>query len=58
MWDTSNLESAGSWDPAALLLAGPIRVTHLIVERRHVVDKGQLLRIELLSLFEQQNRLA
>ena len=58
IWETSNLESAGSWDPAALLLAGPTRVTHLIVEGRHIVDKGQLLTIELPSLIEQQNRLA
>ena len=57
IWDTSNLESAGSWDPAALLLAGPTRVKHLIVEGRQIVDNGKLLTIEISSLIEQQNRL-
>ena len=57
IWDTSNLESAGSWDPAALLLAGPTHVKHLIVEGRQIVDNGQLLTIDLSSLIEQQNRL-
>ncbi|MEY4779617.1 MAG: hypothetical protein RLZZ607_930, partial [Pseudomonadota bacterium] len=37
IWDVSGVESAGSWDPAALLLAGPTRVRDLFVEGRQVV---------------------
>ncbi|PHQ79048.1 MAG: 8-oxoguanine deaminase, partial [Thalassobium sp.] len=36
IWDVSGVESAGSWDAAALLLAGPTRVRDLIVEGREV----------------------
>jgi cytosine/adenosine deaminase-related metal-dependent hydrolase len=32
VWDVSGVESAGSWDPAAILLAGPSRVRDLFVE--------------------------
>ena len=56
--DTANLESARSWDPAALLLAVPIHAKHLKVKGGHIVGEGQLLRIELPSLIEQQIRLA
>jgi hypothetical protein len=37
----SGVEAAGSWDPAALLLAGPTRVRDLIVEGRVVVEGGR-----------------
>jgi cytosine/adenosine deaminase-related metal-dependent hydrolase len=43
IWDMSGVEAAGSWDPAALLLAGPTRVRDLIVEGRVVVE-GEALR--------------
>lgn len=47
IWDVSGVESAGSWDPAALLLAGPTRVRDLYVEGRAVVREGQLATIYL-----------
>ena len=48
IWDTRGaLESAGSWDPAALLLAGPTRVKHLFVEGRQIVRDGQITTIDL-----------
>ena len=31
IWDVSGLHSAGGWNPAALLLAGPMQVKHLLV---------------------------
>lgn len=38
IWDLRGLQAAGSWDPvAALVLCGPHRVRHLIVEGRPVV---------------------
>jgi len=58
VWDVSSIESAGSWDPAALLLAGPTRVRHLFVEGRHVVRDGQMATIDLPKVIERQNQLA
>ena len=47
VWDVSGIESAGSWDPSALLLAGANRVRDLFVEGRPVVSDGDLLTIDL-----------
>lgn len=58
IWDTRGVESAGSWDPAALLLAGPTRVRDLFVEGRRIVTDSQLSTIDLGQLVEKQNRLA
>ncbi len=58
IWDTRGIESAGSWDPAALLLSGPVRVKHLFVEGRQVVRDGQVATIDLPRAIERQNQLA
>ena len=58
IWDVSGIESAGSWDPAALLLAGPTTVHDLFVEGRPVVRDGVLCTIDLPQVIEHQNRLA
>ncbi len=58
IWDVSGIESAGSWDPAAILLAGPTRVRDLLVEGRRVVTGGMVTTIDLPVVIEQQNRLA
>ncbi len=58
VWDTRCIESAGSWDPAALLLAGPMQVKHLFVEGRQIVRGGQITTIDLPRAIETQNRLA
>ena len=58
IWDARGLESAGSWDPAALVLAGPRRVRDLFVEGRQVVRDSQLTSMELPGIVAQQNRLA
>ena len=58
VWDVSGVESAGSWDPAALLLAGPTRVKHLFVEGRQVVKDGQMATVDLPKVIERQNQLA
>jgi len=52
------VEAAGSWDPAALLLAGPRTVRHLFVEGRQVMADGQMVSIDLPRVVERQNRLA
>ncbi|MCP5037476.1 MAG: 8-oxoguanine deaminase [Rhodobacteraceae bacterium] len=58
IWDVSGIEAAGSWDKAALLLAGPRKVTHLFVEGRQVVRDGNMATIDLPRAIEQQNGLA
>lgn len=58
IWDVAGVETAGSWDPAALLLAGPTRVRHLFVEGRQVVADGLVITIDLQRVIERQNRLA
>jgi cytosine/adenosine deaminase-related metal-dependent hydrolase len=58
IWDTTGVESAGSWDPAALLLAGPTKVKHLLVEGRQVVRDGHVTTIDLPNVLERQRDLA
>ncbi|WP_372574256.1 8-oxoguanine deaminase [Ruegeria jejuensis] len=58
IWDVSGVESAGSWDKAALLLAGPTQVKHLFVEGRQIVRDGQVVTLDLPKVIEQQNQLA
>ncbi|MCB1364666.1 MAG: 8-oxoguanine deaminase [Rhodobacteraceae bacterium] len=58
LWDATGIETAGSWDAAALLLAGPSRVKHLFVEGRHIVDDGRIATIDLPRVLERQRALA
>lgn len=58
IWDITGIDSAGSWDPAALLLAGPMRVKHLLVEGRQIVRDGQITSIDLPAVIARQNQLA
>ena len=58
VWDISGVESAGSWDPAAMLLAGPTRVRDLIVDGRLVVQDSRLMTIDLPRVIARQNHLA
>ena len=58
IWDTRGIEAAGSWDPAALLLAGPVKVRDLFVEGRQVVESGVLTTVDLEAVIADQNRLA
>lgn len=58
IWDVTGIQSAGSWDKAALLLAGPTRVKHLFVEGRQVVADGQITTLDLPKVIERQNRMA
>ena len=47
IWNVSGLESAGSWDPAVLLLAGPRKVEGLFVEGRQVVAEGRVTTLDI-----------
>ena len=58
IWDVTGIDSAGSWDPAALLLAGPTRVKHLLVEGRQIVRDSQIQSIDLPATLKRQRQLA
>ena len=58
LWDVSGIESVGSWDPAALLLAGPQRVRDLFVEGRQVVRDGHVVTLDLPAVVARANALA
>lgn len=58
VWDVSGIEAAGSWDPAALLLAGPTTVRDLFVEGRQIVRDGQVSTLDLGAVIARQNTLA
>ncbi|MBC7478964.1 MAG: 8-oxoguanine deaminase, partial [Pseudorhodobacter sp.] len=58
IWDMAGIEAAGSWDPVALLLAGPMRVRDLFVEGAQVVRDGQITTLDLATVVERQNQLA
>jgi len=58
VWDMTGVQAAGSWDNAALLLAGPTTVRDLFVEGRGVVRDGALTTVDMQRLLEQQRTLA
>ena len=58
IWDVSGIESAGSWDPAALLLAGPTAVRDLFVEGRQIVRDGQVTTLDMGAVTARQTMLA
>lgn len=58
VWESNSLEAAGSWDPAALVLAGPTWVRDLLVEGRQIVKAGRLHSADLSQIVADQRRLA
>ena len=58
IWDVSGIEAAGSWDPAALLLAGPTTVRDLFVEGKPIVRDGQVQTLDMPTLIRRQNQMA
>ncbi len=58
VWDARAVENAGSWDPAALVLAGPAKVRDLFVEGHQVVANGRMQTIDLDKVINRQNALA
>ena len=57
IWDISGIDSAGSWDPAALLLAGPKKVKHLVVEGRSIVWDGNIVTVKMSEVLSETKRL-
>jgi len=58
IWDLEQVESAGSHDPAGLLLTGPSKVRDLIVNGRKIVSTGHIVTIDLHKTISHQNTLA
>ena len=58
VWDITGIHSAGSWDPAALVLAGPNKVRDLFVEGRRIVADGCMMTVDLGVVIARQNILA
>ena len=57
IWDVTGVQSAGSWDPAAILLAGPTQVRDLFVEGRRIVADGRVVSFDLGRAVVRQNQL-
>lgn len=57
IWDLSGVDAAGSWDPAALLLAGPSRVRDLLVDGRAVVRDARVVSFDLGAALRRQAEL-
>ncbi|QAX29151.1 8-oxoguanine deaminase [Leisingera sp. NJS204] len=58
VWDTTGIASSGSWDTAALLLAGPTQVKHLFVEGKQIIRSGEITTLDLPQLIERHGKLA
>jgi len=58
VWDVSGIESAGSWDPAALVLAGPNKARDVFVEGRQIVCDGRVVSFDLGAAIRRQTTLA
>ncbi|MEL6682700.1 MAG: 8-oxoguanine deaminase [Pseudomonadota bacterium] len=58
IWAADAIENAGSWDAAALLLAGPSKVRDLFVEGRQIVRDGRIMTIDLSHVIARQTALA
>ncbi|MEO0359213.1 MAG: amidohydrolase family protein, partial [Pseudomonadota bacterium] len=56
IWDVSDLASAGSWDPAAMMLAGPARPRDVIVHGRAVVSDYQLVTQDAQAMADTQTK--
>ncbi len=57
-FDTTAIELAGAWDRvAALVLAGPLRASHTVIEGRAVVRDGKLTSIDLPHVLESHRAL-
>ena len=57
IWDTTGVESAGSWDPAAILLAGPTKVRDLFVEGKRIVADTRVVSFDLERAIGRQGKL-
>ena len=55
IWDMDDISAAGSWDPTAVLLAGPSLARDVFVNGKQVVADGQITTLDQRALASQQN---
>ena len=55
VWDMDDISAAGSWDPTAVLLAGPSLARDVFVNGKQVVADGQITTLDQRALASQQN---
>ena len=53
IWDMDDLSAAGSWDPTAILLAGPSLARDVFVNGKQVVADGQITTLDQRALASQ-----
>ena len=58
VWDMTGVQAAGSWDTAALLLAGPTAVRDLFVNGSGIVRDGQITTVDMGALLARQRDMA
>lgn len=58
IWDIKSAAASGSWDPAALVLAGSATVKHLIVEGRQIISDGEITTLDLDALITRHSHRA
>ena len=57
IWDVSGVESAGSWDRAAFLMAGQSCVSQLFVNGKEIVRGGKLVSFDLNAYMQSKSQL-
>jgi cytosine/adenosine deaminase-related metal-dependent hydrolase len=55
IWDMGDVNAAGNWDPAAILLAGPTLARDVFVNGQQVVAEGRITTLDQRALARRQN---
>ena len=55
IWDMGDVNAAGNWDPAAILLAGPTLARDVFVNGQQVVAEGRITTLDQRALASRQN---
>ena len=56
IWDMGDVNAAGNWDPAAILLAGPTLARDVFVNGKQLVSEGRITTLDQRALARRQNQ--
>jgi cytosine/adenosine deaminase-related metal-dependent hydrolase len=56
IWDMGDVNAAGNWDPAAILLAGPTLARDVFVNGKQLVAEGRITTLDQRALARRQNQ--
>ena len=56
IWDMGDVNAAGNWDPAAILLAGPTLARDVFVNGKQLVSEGRITTLDQRALARLQNQ--